>query len=212
VQWIVHYFEQTIALEARLALGNLEHLPDIFHEWDSISSDCTIGDSPEWPFPQIMCKIVFPLSSRRSSKHPGPNLFTNSWTSSRSPYRQDSRSSSFSSSDGAGDIAETRKWRWRSLVSISISFAIRVVQVWLNIFWKHNVLYLYCIRIYYIIFWIRLNMWAAITVAWKVPRGFLQPPRLLYHFDRPFSHASRATVNWTLEVFHHGSQAAVNTW
>ena len=35
--------------------------------------------------------------------------------------------------------------------------------------------------------------------------------RLLYHFDRPFSHASRATVNREIEVFHHGSQAAVNT-
>jgi len=35
---------------------------------------------------------------------------------------------------------------------------------------------------------------------------------LLYHFDWPFSQASWATVNQALEVFHHGSQAAMNTW
>ena len=34
---------------------------------------------------------------------------------------------------------------------------------------------------------------------------------LLYHFDQVFSHRSQMTLNWTLQVFHHGSWAAMNT-
>ena len=41
---------------------------------------------------------------------------------------------------------------------------------------------------------------------------FLLTHRVLYHFDWPFGHTSRAPMNWTLEAFHHGSQAAMNAW
>ena len=34
---------------------------------------------------------------------------------------------------------------------------------------------------------------------------------VLYHFDQVFSHRSQTALKWTLEVFHHGSQVAVNT-
>ena len=71
------------------------------HE-SAVRPEDTMGavDTPVCPFAHTMCRTVFPPPSRMSDSGSAPNLSTNCWISSRSPYRHDRSSSSLSSSVG----------------------------------------------------------------------------------------------------------------
>lgn len=58
------------------------------------------------PLPQTICSTQLPLSSLTVDRESDPNCSTNCWISSMSPYLQDSRSSSLSSTEGTRTVVD----------------------------------------------------------------------------------------------------------